>query len=147
MRGLASPHPFLGASGCGRALRRHWYFGWFALALCSPRRWHVQGGFFTSRCLPFCERVVLGKGAKVLISWSAQRNLSTTSWKMKLMARRSLSFFLSYSLTLLLFYSLFHPFSLFFSFTTLLYSSLLFSFFFFLFCGTEKTVPKKKGHE
>ena len=34
-----------------------------------------------------CERVVPGKGAKVLVSWST-RNLSTTSWKMKLMGRR-----------------------------------------------------------
>ena len=35
-----------------------------------------------------CEKVVLGKSAKVLISESAQGILSTASWKMKLMARR-----------------------------------------------------------
>ena len=34
-----------------------------------------------------CERVVLGNGAKVLIS-ECTGNLSTTSWKMKLMGRR-----------------------------------------------------------
>ena len=34
-----------------------------------------------------CERVVLGKGAKVLIS-ECSGNLATTSWKMKLMGRK-----------------------------------------------------------
>ena len=35
-----------------------------------------------------CERVVLGKGAKVLIRRSAQGILTSTSWKKKLKTRR-----------------------------------------------------------